>query len=430
MTETPALDRAETGAAVSAPRAARGRRTRGSSAWPAVVLVVVVNLAIRGAWVTFVHPTPVSDFSFYFESARTLAEGGGYQMHGHPTAYWPPGWPLVLSVLFRTFGPQLWVGLAAQVLLTTGVAVLVFSLTKRITGSVRVGFVAALAWSLLPESWAWTAVLGTEPLFTLLVMAMLCAAVRLPGWWRVCVVGALLGTACLVRPTVLLFPVVLCMIGIAYRRRLVLPVVRTAVMAVVMLAVIAPWTVRNFVMLGSPTLVSNNGGINLWQGVHTDNGYWWSRDPVANPIASVKDEVERNDAAKRAFVGYLQDHPMSVVEHAPKKILGLYAKSENAWIYVARGTDWSQSDLRRLMRVSTLVYWGFMFLALTGFMKAWRRWRWPTVLLGGFLVYYTGVFAFFPAWDRFRYPMMPIFAVAVGVALCRTEGTSLPIPRT
>jgi len=305
------------------------------------------------------------------------------------------------------------------VLLTTAVAVLALLLTKEITGSVKAGVLAALAWSLLPESVAWTAMLGTEPLFTLLVVAMLYAAVRLSGWQRIVSVGVLLGVACWVRPTVLLFPVVLAVIGIAYRRRLVQPVLRAAGVAVIMLVVIAPLTLRNYSVLGSPVLVSNNGGINLWQGLHTDNGYWWPTDPAVNPVAAVKDEVERNSAGQRAFLEYLREHPLSVAKHAPKKIFGLYAVSKNSWVFIAPSMGWSKGVQERLTQVSTVVYWAFLAVALVGLVKAWRRWRWHTVLLGSFLAYYSALFAFFPAWDRFRYPLMPVFAVFVGIALTR-----------
>jgi hypothetical protein len=64
-----------------------------------------------------------------------------------------------------------------------------------------------------------------------------------------------------------------------------------------------------------------------------------------------------------------------------------------------------------------VAYWLFMSLAVIGLVIGWWRFRWPALLLGSFLVYYTAVFAFFPAGDRFRYPLVPLLAVFAGIAI-------------
>ncbi|MCY0880324.1 MAG: hypothetical protein OWU84_15485, partial [Firmicutes bacterium] len=53
------------------------------------------------------------------------------------------------------------------------------------------------------------------------------------------------------------------------------------------------------------------------------------------------------------------------------------------------------------------------------FLRKWKGYR-EAMFLFAFLVYNTCFFFFFPAWDRFRYPLMPFFAVFVGVGLIAT----------
>ena len=48
------------------------------------------------------------------------------------------------------------------------------------------------------------------------------------------------------------------------------------------LAVITPWTMRNWAVLGQPVLISTNGGFNLYMGNNPWNrwgGYMWPAPP-------------------------------------------------------------------------------------------------------------------------------------------------------
>jgi 4-amino-4-deoxy-L-arabinose transferase-like glycosyltransferase len=377
--------------------------------------LLLVNIVVRSAWVAVLHPAPQSDFGFYFAAAARMAAGGGYTINGQPTAYWPIGWPGLLSIFFRIFGAHLWVGLAVQILACAGIAALIFLIGRRVSGSATVGLLGGLAWTLLPDQLAWTSILGSEPVFTLLVLGGLYAFLSLDGWRRPIVAGALLGAACLVRPTVLFFPVVVVMVLILHHRRILSPLAQGALLALAMLVVIAPLTIRNSVVLGSPVLVSTNGGANLWQGVHVDDRYWWSEDPAINPLASIDDEVARDRLGQRLFLEHLVAHPASVAFHGLRKIASLYGPPSSVWWWLTGGHLRAAGAL--LPAIGNVGYWLFLGLALVGLAIGWRRFRWPTLLLGGFLAYYTAVFAFFPAWDRFRYPLMPVLAVFSGLAI-------------
>lgn len=378
-------------------------------------VLLALNLVTRSVWVAVLHPTPQSDFGFYFDAAARMAAGGGYTMNGQPTAYWPIGWPGVLSILFRVFGAHLWVGLVLQVLLCTGIALLVFLIAHHISGSVMAGMIGGLAWTFLPDQLAWTSILGSEPLFTLLTLCGLYALLFFDGWRRPVIAGALLGAACWVRPTLLFLPVVVVVVLIVQRRRVVAPLAEGALLMLMMLALIAPLTVRNYVVLGSPVLVSTNGGIPLWQGVHVDDSYWWPSDATVNPLAAISDEVARDQLGQRLFLEHLVAHPTTVAVHALRKIAALYSSPSTVWWWLTAGQPLELGTL--VDGVSAIAYWLFMAVALIGLAIGWQRWRGSTMLLGGFLAYYTAVFAFFPANDRYRYPMMPVFAIFVGIAL-------------
>ena len=383
----------------------------------ALLAVTLLNLVVRSIWVLNVHPAPRSDFAFYFGAAARLAAGNGYTLNGEPTAYWPAGWPVALGAMFRLFGTELWVGLAFQVVVTTAIAALIVLLAHRVSGSWVVATVAAAAWTILPGELGWTAVLGTEPLFTLLTVGGLFVLATATSWRPLVLAGVLLGAACWVRPTPLLFPVVLAVLLIVEHRSWLMPIGKAALLLAVMLAVIAPLTVRNYTTLGALVLVSTNGGVNLWQGVHTDSGYWWPTDPTENPLAPIDDEVERDRLGQRLFLQHLAAHPADVAKHGAAKIVALYGPPTTVWWFV--GEDWGDRTAAVIKTTASIAYGLFMLLAVAGIAWTWRERRWPGTLLLGFIVYYSLVWSVFPAWDRFRYPLMPLFAVFVGIALVR-----------
>ncbi len=382
-----------------------------------IAVVTVLNLILRSAWLLNVHPEPRSDFAFYFGAASRLAAGEGYTLNGEPTAYWPAGWPITLGALFRVFGSELWVGLAFQLVVTTAIAILIVLLAQRLSGSWAVATSAAVAWTLLPGELGWTSVLGTEPLFTLLTVGALCALAGGTDHRKLILSGALLGAACWVRPTVLLFPIALAVLLIMEHRSWLVPISKAALVLVVMLVMIAPLTVRNYAKLGSLVLVSTNGGVNLWQGVHTDSSYWWSPDPNENPLAAVNDEVERDRLGQRLFFRHAVAHPGDVATHAVAKIAALYGPPTTVWLFVGEG--WGERRAAVIKTGASIAYAAFMFAAAAGIAWMWRQRRWPSTLLLGFIVYYSAVWSVFPAWDRFRYPLMPVLAVFAGMALVK-----------
>ena len=390
-----------------------------------IVGITLVNIAIRALWVLNVHPAPRSDFAFYFSAATRLAAGQGYTLNGEPTAFWPAGWPVVLAAAFRIFGSELWVGLALQLAIATGISVLIVLLAHRVSGSWVVGTAASLAWTILPGELGWNSVLGTEPLFTLLTVGALLVLAYGTNRGNLIIAGVLLGAACWVRPTVLLLPVGLAVLLIVEHRSWRIPIAKAALVLGVMLVVIAPLTARNYATFGAFVPVSTNGGVNLWQGLHTDSGYWWSTDPQVNPLVAVDDEVERDRLGQRLFLQHAAEHPLDVAAHAAAKIASLYGPPSTLWIAVAGG--WGERKATIIMAGAAIAYIAFMLAAAAGLLWTWTHRRWPMILILGFCVYYTAVWSVFPAWDRFRYPLMPLFAVFAGVAIVRTWGLAREI---
>ena len=96
------------------------------------------------------------------------------------------------------------------------------------------------------------------------------------------------------------------------------------------LAVIAPWTMRNWEVLGEPVLISTNGGFNLYMGNNPWNrwgGYMWPAPKEfmdatenLNILKAIPDEIALNAKLNRLAVDYIRDNPVEAAKRVPYKL--------------------------------------------------------------------------------------------------------------
>lgn len=367
------------------------------------------------------HPQQKADFDWYFTHAVQLADGGGYVWNGHPTAYWPIGWPFILSLVIRIFGPHMMAGLFTNVVFSICIVVLVYFITLAIFKSRPAAVTASIAYTLLPSHLLWNSILGSEESFTLLLLLSiylyLLATKRNKSWfWLLSVAGLVMGFATDVRPIPLLFPICLiCYEWFLHRRRWLNGFQRVLTFSVFMAIGVLPVTIRNWIVMKHFILVSTNGGVNLWQGTHTDGGYFWSWLPWINPLLKAgNNEILSNQIGQQAAEKFIFAHPLSTAHHGFLKIIDLYKNDINSVWYTFH--EVSPGLTNTMNSVCNTTYFLFMLLALVGLVALARhRCRGKFAVLPLlWIVYNTAIFVFFPAWDRFRYPMMPLFAIFLG----------------
>ncbi|MFW6124673.1 MAG: glycosyltransferase family 39 protein, partial [Pirellulales bacterium] len=237
---------------------------------------------------------------------RAIAAGEPYR-HGPngPAIFRTPGYPLLLAPLFVVFGQDarlLW-GRVENVLLGTAAVAAVWWVGRMLFGD-RAGLLAAGIAAVYPGAVGLSAMVLTETPFALMMMLQLGAAVsawqdgsagRAGMWGWVC--GALGGLATLVRPSWLLFtPVIVALLLVVAvvrwrgnRRRKhagqapringvtpgpgetpVAPVLVGAGMIVGLIAVMAPWWVRNYAVVGRFVPTTLQVGASLYDGLNPD----------------------------------------------------------------------------------------------------------------------------------------------------------------
>ncbi|HVY96452.1 MAG TPA: hypothetical protein VHA54_05790 [Solirubrobacterales bacterium] len=253
-------------------------------------LIAVLGLGLRAYAV--VHPVaePADDSHAYFGLAKALYEEGSF---GGPTfrdsSDWSPGAPLLYAASFyATGGAREGTARIVEALLGVAAILVVFALAERIaaaaaTTSARhagiarhTGLLAAFAVAVYPPFIHSTGELMSEPPAMLVlpaaVLAWLWAAnvgPRQDPLARWLVPGLLFGALSMFRPEYLLVGAafaVLAAIRIATTRGWRPALAGAGIFLLALIALIVPWTVRNYVVLDRVVPISTGGGKALYVG--------------------------------------------------------------------------------------------------------------------------------------------------------------------
>ncbi len=240
----------------------------------AVWVILAVALAVRVVTVALSWHTPLNlDPEDFSRTAASIAHGHGYPQSnrapgGGPTAFRPPGYPIILSGVYAIAGHAVpGVGRLAGAVLGTLSVALIGLIALRLWGR-RVGILALGIAALAPPLVILSTALISEALFVPIVLAAVASALegrrtRRRYRWAV-VTGVLAGVAALTRTNglLLLLPFALAFAPTHARRR----PARWAPAAVVVLAAcvtIAPWIVRDWTVFHSFIPISDESGYTL-----------------------------------------------------------------------------------------------------------------------------------------------------------------------
>jgi hypothetical protein len=406
--------------------------------------VLLVALLARLVVLWWFAPLLSEDRDAYLSLARRLADGQGYvQPDGlTPTAFRPPLYPLVLAPALRVAPERLTV---AMVNLLAGLVTVlaVMSLARR-TGSCG-PWTTALA----------GLIVAVDPLLlhnTALPMTEVFAAGLLAVWFRQVVVnrtcegwvsargafveGCLWGLGALCRPVFLplgllatLWPTLTERTADrrAWRRRVGWAICGAA-------GVLAPWIIRNGVVLGQPLVTTTHGGYTLLLGHNTV----YYKDVVNAPPGAVwkgdsLDEWQQSLEARMARAGVSPSD-----ELARDRWFTATARQvirDDPWLAIRSGGTllgrfWSIAPANVAHRpLPRAVVWGIavgnvlVFLGATmGLVRAWRQ-RHPVaeIALIAVLVFSAVHFVYWSD-QRMRAPLVPVLACLAAMGVSQVWG--------
>jgi 4-amino-4-deoxy-L-arabinose transferase-like glycosyltransferase len=382
--------------------------------WFAVGLFAFA-LGLRAAVVLAFGVEPTWDGAFYHRGALSIAEGNGYSepaiIDGHagraPWSHYPVGYSAFIGAVYAAFGSGQASAPLANAVVGALTASLAFLFSLDFLSRRRAQIAGALV-ALHPGLVLYCTLVMTEPLAGFLVLLTGYLA-RKAGKSRFGAVasGVALAASAFVRPQSLITgPLLLLLFPGSWRRRLA----QTAVAGATCVLLIAPWAVRNCVVLDGCALISTNGGWNLAIGALSTTGRFRPLTPedgcvgVDGPVAQDRCWRERGWDAIR------QD-PWRWLGHIPDKLRHTYNHESFAVAYLAEAEPaaWERDHTWRVMNVMTSLHHLLMLAAAFGVVARFSRERWkkqwgPLVLIAAI--------ALFAAY-ALSLPERPLFWVGV-----------------
>jgi 4-amino-4-deoxy-L-arabinose transferase-like glycosyltransferase len=325
-----------------------------------VLALFLLALVLRGAWVATINPDPLDgrfdDTMFYDASAKALAEGKGYiNLEGKPTAHWPIGYSGVVASLYVVFGENLLAPKALNVFLGAATVLVVYALGARLFDR-RVGLVAAALLALFPSQIFFSTLVMTEVLFAALLTLVVLLVVlwtlppnadppsgegdKRPAAGGLLLLGLLLGYGAITRGEGSVVVLVVLLIWWLSRLGWRPLLRRSGLLLAGVVLVMAPWTIRNFIVFRAPVFISTAMGYAFWQGnradAYTPPDYGFDTkfyDEYAD-VPFPRKEVVVNNAEMREAWDFIIHNPRTEAGLLFQKLYHLYREDATGLVWI------------------------------------------------------------------------------------------------
>ena len=406
----------------------------GLAVWALLAVALVLRLGYVAATPDYAIVHDARDYDYH---ARSIARGEGYGLSFElPTAFRPPGYSFLLAGVYDVAGvaregvdERVPPARIVQAFVGTLAVALIGVIAAQLWGRREALAALALGAVYLPLILIGGALMS-EPLFVVLMLGSLAAAIQLRrsrhklGW--ALLAGFVAGLAILTRANglVLLLPLAIGAWDLRPRwswRALAPP----ALLVVVALATVAPWTIRNAVELHSFVPVSTQLGSAL-AGTYNDDARLDRENPASwrslrriDELRSIYGQVgtipeaELEKELRHESFEYIRDHPGYVATVAfwtTRRMLELGGLdwARHTYSTVSVGPGWANAGV--------ICFWVIALLAVAGAFTVRAR-RTPLFVWAVPLLMYLSVVFLVVETPRYRSPIDPFVILLAALAV-------------
>ena len=373
-----------------------------------LVTILILAAVVRFATVFlfFGDYYPRDDAAMWHQAALNFLNGRGLIVNDDLKAFRTPVPGLYFAAIYSVFGVSIRAVQIANVLLGVLTVWLAYDLVRRSFGDLS-AFLAASFVSFYPLLLLYTGHLLSETLVIMLIALTLWLIWVLRDhaalWFAP--IGIVLGLATLTRETALPIAVLVGVWTFAIRRSE--PWLRRCLPGLVMLAfvvlTIAPWVIRNYMVLGRFVPLTTAGGWNLWvaNNPQADGTTKVAQKAYRIPEVAALPEVERGRVYQQRALQFIEDHPGQFLRLMLRRWLWL-------WHFGYHGEG--------LAEIAFLaIYLPMLALAAMGAWAGWRSNRDATLLLLVVPVSVTAVSMVFVPSGRYRLLAELIICMLAGI---------------
>lgn len=396
--------------------------------WPFIIFLI--SISIRLIYIVEIknHPffaNPQLDSRHYNDWAWGIAQGNWI---GGDKAYWAsPFYAYFLAVVYRIFGHDYLIVRLIQIFLGSITWVVTYWIGKELFNK-KVGIIAALIGAFYSYSIFLDGELLKNSLAAFTTTLAVYAAMKAKdkdsfALWTIS--GILLGVTALNQPNVLLFIPLFTVWGFNWKRRGLRDILLLCLFVFGNVLVIAPVTIRNYIVEKDFVLITYNGGINFFQGNNSesDGGMLTSR---LYKLIPQREEGRTREMPEKALGRKLKsseishywfslgkrfifDDPLAFIKLTFRKFLLFWN-----WYEVPDNIDYY--FFKRFSNILSLPLPSFGFLAplaLLGLFLSLTEWRRHLLSYGVISVFMVSVVMFYVI-GRYRLPIIPLMCVYAG----------------
>jgi 4-amino-4-deoxy-L-arabinose transferase-like glycosyltransferase len=406
--------------------------------------LILLSALIIKIFLVFTLPAEIrSDSLDYHRIAVNIVKLGEYSFEsGKPTGNFSCGYPLFLAGVYKLFGTeQSWVRVVNSLLeVITGIFFFLISLKFF---DEKWSLISLAVFTFFPSNILFSQTVLTEPVFGMLALILLYYCLNEEVNYKIFFIGLIWGYAVLIRSSFSL-SIFLMLIYIfknkrqlfeGFKTKRIKRVVQYSLLFLLGLSlVIAPWLIRNKVVLGTFT-IATQGGFTFWSGSNPNaTGTWYYKIEESNPMFNITNEVERDRAFYKEGINYALHNPHKFIITGFKKIGYLFSSERLILLYFTQGdssgktsTDVYKSINPLLIALVNIPYFAVMLMGVWGLL-AFRK---KKFFLYGFIITWMITFFLFVALARYHYVLIPFFVLGTVKLLIdgKTLWMELSIPK-
>lgn len=342
-----------------------------------LVAILIIGFIATFAYALYFQVEPVVDARGYDQIGANIAAGHGYQLDASvPPAedlaisFMGPGYQYFLGFLYSVFGHHLPVVWFFQALLHTITALFLFLIASRLFGpkGERVGLIAAALYLFCIDLLQMPAMTMTETLYLFSLSLTTYVFVRFyqsSTWLLAALLGIVGGLSVMIRPTALLFLAAVAA-AVFFKREFL----KTVVVLLCAVLVIAPWTIRNYLVYDQFILTTAAGGYGLWLG--NNPGAEGGAHPTEEIVAytSTHTFLETSHEGVRQVKHFIMTEPLEATKIMIWKGTAYFsaARPYAFWFY------FDDHPIAQKVVLTLSVAWSSVLLIL-GMAGAWILWR-------------------------------------------------------
>lgn len=368
-----------------------------------LLLILFMALLFRVFFILFFVDLNNANYFEYGDIITNLLAGKGYSLayqidnfgRTYPSAYMPPGYVAFLlpfMLITDIFTRNILI-LSSQIVLSIIVIFLVYKFT-RIHFSESSALIAAAFSSFLPEFIFASNSYGPTILYHLGCISLLFILYDVEKEKRIrkyLFVGLLVALLIYLRSEFILFGIFILIIYAIERQ-----IKPFFIVIGVILIIIAPWQVRNYLTFEKFAPISTSGGLNFYRGHNPYSIGDWGDEQL---ISELKKNIGRNDYELHMSRIYFERGIETIKEQPVKEITNSFIKIFHLWII-------NPTDSRTGM-VLYLIPWAFLlFSSILGLIVSFSWKKHKFIYL--FLIYSTLIAVIFFALPRYQTMMKVI----------------------